>query len=118
MATSLCDTASAVFKEIYTFKVPDEDGMEVYSLKGDKDLGAIIDAVHTDNPELNQVNNRIKQGKKLHVDTGIRLYDDTCDIEMRSYKALDDIINRELNYYQKVYNEKGLKGLLEELFNS
>lgn len=118
MANSLCDTASVVFHQLYTFKVPNADGMEVYAIKGNKNLGAMIDDVHTDNPDLNQVINRIKQGKKIHVDTGIRLYDETCDIEMRSYKALDDIINRELNYYQKVYNEKGLKGLLEELFNS
>ena len=118
MSQSLCDTASYVFKDLYKFKVPDADGMEVYALKGNKDLYAMIQAVNTDNDELKKVFGNIKNDIVKHEDTGIRLYDDTCDIEIRSYRTLDDIVNKELSYYQKIYKEQGLKALLDDLFNS
>ena len=34
---------------------------------------------------------------------------------MRSIWALDELIQSELEYYRRIYREKGLKGLFEEL---
>ena len=117
---ALCDTAFSVFKNLYTFKVPSGSGMEVFASKEISNLNLLdkIQAVTSPRSELNAVFNRLKSGITPYVDSGIRLYDDTCNVEIRSIKALDGIINAELEYYRAVFEEKGLKGLMEELFKN
>jgi hypothetical protein len=57
------------------------------------------------------------------VDTGLVKYeagdriltDDKAPVELLSMNAIDALIRDEVDYYKDIYNEKGLKGLLEEL---
>lgn len=43
------------------------------------------------------------------------LTDDKAPVELLSMNAIDALIRDEVDYYKDIYNEKGLKGLLEEL---
>ena len=74
-----------------------------------------MNSVHVSDIALQNVFDRMKANLKTYEDTGIRLYDDTADVEMRSIWALDELIQNELEYYRRIYREKGLKGLIEEL---
>ena len=115
---ALCDTVSAVYDKVYTLRVPYGSGIETYSFNGDIDLMERLDSIHTDDEDLNKVFFRLKNGLIVHEDTGIRLYDDTANVEIRSIKALDELVNSELAYYRQIFHDKGLKGLMDELFSN
>ncbi|MCH5180241.1 MAG: fused MFS/spermidine synthase [Erysipelotrichales bacterium] len=115
---ALCDTAYSVFDNLYTFKVPGGSGMEVFASNSSEDLFEKIKNVTTTDNGLQRTFSNMKNGIIRYEDTGIRLYDDTCDVEIRSIRALDSIINAELEYYRNIFKEKGLRGLMEELFRS
>ena len=115
---ALCDTVCAVYDKVYTLRVPYGSGIETYSFNGDIDLMERLDSIHTDDEDLNKVFFRLKNGLIVHEDTGIRLYDDTANVEIRSIKALDELVNSELAYYRQIFHDKGLKGLMDELFSN
>lgn len=115
---ALCDTSYGVFKNLYAYYDGSGSGMEVYASKNRKrDLIQEIDDVEVLNPDLQYVFNNLSSRLKPYKDTGIRLYDDTADVEMRSIRALDDIIQIELNYYRQILKEEGLSGLIKRLFS-
>ena len=76
-----------------------------------------IKGVYVEDMNLQGVFNKVKANIKPYKDTGIRLYDDTADVEMRSILALDELIQGELEYYRKVLKEDGIRGLIDQLFN-
>ena len=115
-SSSLCDTAYSVFDNLYAFRVDGGSGMEVFASKN-KELPLVdnVKSIAIDDSDLQRVFKRLGDNLKPYEDTGIRLYDDTCDVEMRSMYTLDDIVQEELEYYRDIYKEHGIKGLLEEL---
>ena len=115
---AVCDTACSVFNNLYAYYDGGGSGMEVFATKNkERDLITEVKNINTDKPDLQLVINDLGEKLKVYEDTGIRLYDDTADVEMRSVRALDDIIQRELAEYKKILKEEGLKGLLEYFFN-
>ena len=110
----LCDTANSVFGNLYTWSAL--SGMEVFATKNQqRDLIEDIKKISVDNHELQSVFNSLKNNLKKHADTGLRLYDDTADVEMRSIQTLDVIVQEEVNYYKDIYKKEGLDGLLKRL---
>ena len=43
------------------------------------------------------------------------LTDDKAPVELLSMQAIDDIIGNEIGVYKKVFEEKGLEGLLDSM---
>ena len=115
---ALCDTVTSVFGTTYTLRVPNGSGIETYSFNGDVDMRAELETIYSEDSRFNAMVERLKDGLKIHEDTGIRLYDDTADVEIRSIRALDELINEELEYYRETFKEYGLRGLMEELFDN
>ena len=111
---ALNDTAYGVFENL--LECDSSSGMEVFASKNKStDLIKKINDVNTDKRDLNNVFYQLKNSIRQHVDTGIRLYDDTADVEMRSIKTLDIIVQEELSYYKKILKEQGLGALIEKL---
>ena len=44
------------------------------------------------------------------------LTDDKAPVELLGMRAIDDLIQQELAYYQEIYREEGLSGLLNRFF--
>lgn len=115
---ALCDTSHSVFGNLYAYYDGGGSGMEVFATKNkDRDLINEIKNVTVPKLGLQKVVDDLGQKLKVYENTGIRLYDDTADVEMRSIRALDDIVQRELEEYKKILKEDGLKGLLDYFFN-
>ena len=114
---ALCDTAYGVFDNLYCLKTAGGSGAEVFATKN-KEVNFIdqVKGVLVEDQELQNVFNKIKYNLTVYEDTGIRLYDDTADVEMRSIWALDELIQDELEYYREVLKEEGIRGLLDQLF--
>ena len=115
---ALCDTSHSVFGNLYAYYDGGGSGMEVFATKNkDRDLINEIKNVTVPKVGLQKVVDDLGEKLKVYENTGIRLYDDTADVEMRSIRALDDIVQRELEEYKKILKEDGLKGLLDYFFN-
>ena len=114
---ALCDTAYGVFDNLYCLKTAGGSGAEVFATKN-KEVNFIdqVKGVLVEDQELQNVFNKIKYNLTVYEDTGIRLYDDTADVEMRSIWALDELIQDELEYYRQILKEEGIRGLLDQLF--
>ena len=116
ISTALCDTTYGVFDNLYAYRVPDASGLEVYACKNkDMPFMDMVKNVECDDIPLQYTFKRLYENLKVYEDTGVRLYDDTADVEMRSIWALDEQIQKELEYYREVYKEESLKGLLNQL---
>lgn len=110
----LCDTAYSVFGNLCSCS--SSSGMEVFASKNNQiNLIEKIKAVSIKDGQLEYVVDSLKRNIKPHVDTGLRLYDDTADVEMRSIQTLDVIVQEEVNYYKDIYRKEGLDGLLKRL---
>ena len=114
---ALCDTAYSVFNNLYTYKVYNGSGIEAYAYNGNKDV--LYEVEHATYPTslvgFSNVINQLKFNLRKHEDTGIRLYDETADVEIRSMRALAEIIRDYLDYYIQIFRERGLQGLIEVL---
>ena len=115
---AVCDTAYGVFNNLFAYYDGGGSGMEVFAAKNkDRDLISEVKNVHAEKMGLQKVVEDLGAKLKVYDDTGIRLYDDTADVEMRSMRALDDIVQKELAVFKQILKEEGLKGLLEYFFN-
>ncbi len=114
---ALCDTSYGVFGNLYEVSTGNGSGLEVFASKDkSRDLIKEMKIVVVSDDNLQSVFDLVSSNLKRYKDTGIRLYDDTADVEMRSVRALDDIIQRELEYYRAILKEEGLSGLIKRLF--
>ena len=115
-SVAVCDTACSVFDNLYEYRVNNASGLEVYASKN-KEMPLIenVKSVTVSDWDLQKVFTRLGDNLKPYEDSGVRLYDETCDVEMRSMYTLDDMVQMELQYYRDIYKESGLKGLFEEL---
>ena len=115
-SVAVCDTAYSVFENLYAYRVGNASGLEVYASKN-KEMPLVekVQSVSVSDSELQKVFYKLGNNLKPYEDSGVRLYDETCDVEMRSMYTLDDMVQEELEYYRNVYKEKGIKGLFKEL---
>ena len=114
---ALCDTSYGVFENLYAFYDGGGSGLEVYATKDKtRDFISEVKEVEVEDKSLQVVFDTLSNRLTPYKDTGIRLYDDTSDVEMRSIRALDDIIEQELKIYKKILKEEGLKGLFDYFF--
>lgn len=115
-SVAVCDTACSVFENLYAYKVDDASGMEVFAAKN-KEMPIVdnINSITVSDPSFQRVIKKLGSNLKPYEDSGVRLFDDTCDVEMRSMYTLDDMVQAELEYYRSIYKEYGIRGLFEEL---
>ena len=115
-SVAVCDTACSVFENLYEYRVNNASGLEVYASKN-RDFAMVekVKSVVVEDYDLQSVFNKLGNNLKPYEDSGVRLYDETCDVEMRSMYTLDDMVQLELEYYRNIYKESGIKGLFEEL---
>lgn len=113
---ALCDTAYGVFGNL--IECNSSSGMEVFASKNNEvDLIEKIKDVHVSDTNLQFTFNNLKYNLKKHVDTGIRLYDDTADVEIRSIKTLDFIVQEELVEIKQLIKEEGIWSLIKSFLN-
>ena len=112
---ALRDTAYSVFNNLYYYDIPNGSGVEIYSYKNpeldvkDKVIAASLDTT------LFPFRDSFITHLYKYTDTGLRLYDDTADVEIKSLVTLDDMVLSYLSYYRDVFRTRGLIGLIEVL---
>lgn len=113
---ALCDTAYGVFGNLV--ECNSSSGMEVFASKNaETDLIEKVRGVHVSDYNLQRTFTNLGANLKKHEDTGIRLYDDTADVEMRSIKTLDEIVQDELVEIKQLIKEEGIWSLIKSFLN-
>lgn len=111
---ALCDTIASVFPQVRTIDVPRTTNRELFaSMEGD--LAARL------RENLNQVTDSelsrhlTEAAKELEPYQGGDniLTDDQAPVEVLGMRAIDGLIQKELEYYQEKYRTEGISGILQ-----
>ena len=112
----LSDTISAVFPSVYTVDVKGYTNRELFALNEDLETDTLNDRLdRIGDPDLKALLKKVCGNLRQYRRGDLLLTDDKAPVELLSMRAIDQIINDELAYYKKLFREKGIKGVLNEL---
>lgn len=112
----LSDTISTVFPSVYTVDVKGYTNRELFALNQNLDpdtLNGRLDRIG--DTDLRMLLKRVCGSLGQYRRGDLLLTDDKAPVELLSMRAIDQIINDELAYYKKLFREKGIQGVLNEL---
>ncbi len=111
---ALCDTIASLFPAVYTADVPNTTNRELFaSLDGDparlleKNRGKAADV------SLAELYRRMSDRLVPYAGGDRILTDDRAPVELLGMRAIDGLIREEIGYYQNVYREQGISGLID-----
>lgn len=112
----LSDTISAVFPSVYTVDVKGYTNRELFALNEDLETDTLNDRLdRIGDPDLKALLKKVCGNLRQYRRGDLLLTDDKAPVELLSMRAIDQIINDELAYYKKLFREKGIQGILNEL---
>ena len=110
---ALCDTIASLFPYVSTVDVPGTTNRELFAaVDGDPVQWLAQRRAALPAGELRGQMERVSQGLIPYVGGAHILTDDKAPVELLGMRAIDDLIQQELAYYQEIYREEGLSGLL------
>ncbi len=110
---ALCDTIASLFPMVYTIDVPGTTNRELFAaLDGDPAQLLASRRQGITDDDLNRQMDRMEEGLSRYQGGGHILTDDQAPVEVLGMRAIDGLIQEELGYYQTIYREEGLAGLL------
>ncbi len=110
----LADTISSVFSQVYTVDVAGSTNRELFASDNAKML-ANLEAGREllQDGGLYGMMERASQGLERYAPGQYVLTDDRAPVELLSIQVIDDLIGDEVTYYKRIYEEEGIRGLLE-----
>ena len=110
----LSDTIASVFDCVYTVDVKGATNRELFA-SDSPDIARVLEENigKLDNEQLSALMSKVSEGLTPYIGGDRILTDDKAPVELLGMNVIDDIIQRELVYYKKVFKEKGFKGILE-----
>ena len=110
----LSDTISSVFDQVYTVDVPGTTNRELFAAaRGDLpgNLRKGMESVGDEN--LAGMLERVQAGLREYQAGEYVMTDDKAPVEVLGMKVIDELIRDEVAYYQGIYEEGGVRGLLD-----
>ncbi len=112
----LSDTISSVFSEVYTVDVKNSSNRELFASNNKGMIPIFQETIESEkNLELKLFMEEISETLKKHKAGRLILTDDKAPVELLGMKVIDDLIKEEVRYYKDIYEEDGLKGVIEEV---
>lgn len=115
----LSDTISEVFSQVYTVEVTGSTNRELFASDNPgmaeelaKKQAALQDGDERSR-ELAVMMGRVMKGLTAYEAGDYLLTDDKAPVELLGMKVIDGLIEEEVTYYKKIYEERGIRGLLE-----
>lgn len=110
---SLCDTIASVFPYVCTVDVPGTTNRELFAaVDGDPLQWLAENRTGLAQADLAAQMDRVAQNLAPYTGGAHILTDDQAPVELLGMGAIDNLIQEELAYYQEIYREEGLSGLL------
>lgn len=111
---ALCDTIASLFPGVYTADVPGTTNRELFaSAEGDPLQLLRANQQKVGDLELGLHMDTVARAMTRYTPGDVILTDDQAPVEVLGMRAIDQLIAKELEYYQDLYREKGLSGLLQ-----
>ncbi len=118
----LADTISTLFSEVYTIDVTYSSNRELFASNNKDMMDAfragyeplIVRSNAMDN-DVFRMSDTVYKGMERYVPGDRVMTDDKAPVELLSMQAIDGIIYDEVAYFKDIYNEKGIKGVIDAL---
>ncbi len=112
----LSDTIASVFPYVYTVDVPGNTNRELFAFADEKALDHLsTHAEGLSDPQLRTMMMNVKENLTPYQSGSHVMTDDKAPVEVLGMRALDTIIGDETAYYRKVFQEQGIRGLIQIL---
>ena len=113
----LSDTISRVFDQVYTVDVAHSTNRELFAGSGvDITSRFSQNLVKESDPQLKAMMDTVMSGLEKYTPSDHIMTDDKAPVEVLGMRAIDSIIAEEVGYYKDIYDEYGLRGLADVLF--
>ena len=110
---ALCDTIASVFPYVCTVDVPGTTNRELFAaVDGDPIQWLKANRADITDGELSLQMARVEQNLTAYTPGDHILTDDQAPVELLGMGAIDGLIQDQLGYYQEIFREEGLSGLL------
>lgn len=111
---ALCDTIASLFPSVYTIDVPGTTNRELFAaLDGDPAQWLADNLSQVSDPALSAHLETVETGLTAYTGGHHILTDDRAPVEVLGMRAIDGLIQEELAYYQQMFREQGITGLLQ-----
>lgn len=112
----LSDTIASVFDCVETVDVKGSTNRELFA----SDNGAMLDVMEgnlesLDDAQLKELMAQVKENCTTYEAGTYIMTDDKAPVELLGMQVIDSLIQDEVQYYKGIYEEQGLKGLLDIL---
>ena len=112
----LADTISSVFGEVYTVDVRNTTNRELFA----SDNPQMIDNLSSHSEEIEDENlsammATVADNLTAYEAGSYVMTDDKAPVELLGMQVIDELIRDEVAYYKKIYEEQGVRGVIDAL---
>lgn len=111
----LSDTIARVFPSVYTADVEGSTNRELFASSKDVMETFRENVEKEKNFQLTQMMSQVGEDLIPYQAGNYLLTDDKAPVELLGMQVIDDLIRDEVAYYKEIYQEQGIKGLLNSL---
>ncbi len=112
----LADTISSVFDTVYTVNVTGSTNRELFASQNPQIADVLaVRAQRLTDLQFKAMMERVCDTLEPCEKGSLILTDDKAPVELLGMRAIDGIIRDEIGYYKKIFKEKGISGLLNEM---
>ena len=110
----LADTISRVFEEVYTVDVTGSTNRELFAANDVDLIGNLEKGIgQLEEEDLADLLGKVSGGLTAYRAGDHVMTDDKAPVELLGMQVIDELIRDEVEYYRGIYEEGGIKGLLE-----
>ena len=112
----LADTISDVFTQVYTADVSGSTNRELFASDNADMLKTYrLNVGLEEDGELTAMMGRIEENLQPYKGGAHIMTDDKAPVELLGMRMIDELIQNEVSYYKTIYQEKGIRGLIDLL---
>ncbi|MDD6056987.1 MAG: fused MFS/spermidine synthase [Clostridiales bacterium] len=109
----LSDTIASVFSNVYTVDVKYSTNRELFATENAEAVERLFDGIRRlGEGELSELLSQLAYALMPYQEGGYILTDDKAAVELLGMKVIDSLIEGEIGYYKKIFQEEGIEGLL------
>ena len=112
----LADTIGEVFSEIYTVDVWASSNRELFASNNPQMMNLLADNMSKESdPSLTNLMDRVVANLERYEKGNYIMTDDKAPVELLGMKVIDEMIQDEVSNYKEIYEEGGIKAILDAL---
>lgn len=112
----LSDTIGSVFDAEYIVDVPGSSNRELFASDNTEIMKNFSNNIKKlDNSQLKSMMQQVKAHTIAYQKGNRILTDDKAPVELLGMRVIDELIGDEISFYKAIYEEKGIKGLIDLL---